>query len=97
MATVKELREQAANVVTEARSLLDAISDKSTPEQRKEAEQAVDRALDEAAGIEARADRETKLADAEKRTIESIDRTEREARESKRPGASVVEVHQAAT
>ena len=94
MATIKELREQAANVVTEARSLLDAISDKSTPEQRKEAEQAVDRALDEAASIEARADRETKLADAEKRTIESIDRTEREARESKRPGLPIAEAHQ---
>ena len=34
MATIKELREQAAKTLTEARSMLDAISDKSTKEQR---------------------------------------------------------------
>ena len=94
MATVKELREQAAKAVTEARSLLDAISDTSTPEQRKEAEQSVDKALDEATQIEARADRMSKLEEAEKRTIESIDRAEREARESKRPGLPIAEAHQ---
>jgi len=92
MATIKELREQAANVVTEARSLLDAISDKSTPEQRKEAEQAVDRALDEAAQIEARAERLMKLEEAEKRTAEVIEAAQRAAREAKRPGADAGEV-----
>lgn len=91
MATIKELREQAANVVTEARSMLDAISDKSTPEERKEAEQAVDRALDEAASLEARAERLAKLEDAEKRTAEQIDRAEREAREARRPIAPEAE------
>jgi HK97 family phage major capsid protein len=93
MATIKELREQAANVVTEARSMLDAISDKSTPEQRKEAEQAVDRALDEAAQIEARADRIAKLEAAEKSVNELRDRHEREAREARRPGADPVNVN----
>lgn len=94
MATIKELREQAANVVTEARSLLDAISDKSTPEQRKEAEQAVDRALDEAAQIESRAERLAKLEDAEKRTAEVIEQHQRQARDAKRPGADAGEVRQ---
>lgn len=94
MATIKELREQAANVVTEARSLLDAISDKSTPEQRKEAEQAVDRALDEAAQIESRAERLSKLEEAEKRAAEVIENEQRKARESKRPGADAGEARQ---
>ena len=85
MATIKELREQAANVVTEARSMLDAISDKSTPEQRAEAEQAVDRALDEASAIEARAERLSKLEDAEKRAAQAADQEERSRREAKRP------------
>ena len=85
MATIKELREQAANVVTEARSMLDAISDKSTPEQRAEAEQAVDRALDEASAIEARAERLSKLEEAEKRAAQAADQEERSRREAKRP------------
>lgn len=81
MATIKELREQAANAVTEARSMLDAISDKSTPEERKEAEQSVDRALDEASDIEARAERIAKVEAAEKRAQEAEER----AREANRP------------
>lgn len=92
MATIKELREQAANVVTEARSMLDAISDKSTPEQRAEAEQAVDKALDEAASIEARAERLVKLDEAEARANEAREAEERQKRESKRPGVDAVEV-----
>lgn len=86
MATIKELREQAAKTVTEARSMLDSINDKSTPEQRAEAEQAVDRALAEAGEIEARAERLSKLEAAEKRAADAADRGEREAREAKRPG-----------
>ena len=85
MATIKELREQAAKVVTEARSMLDGINDKSTAEQRKEAEQAVDRALDEASQIEARAERLAKLEQAEKRAHEAADQESRAAREAKRP------------
>ncbi len=85
MTTITEMREQAANVVAEARSLLDAISDKSTPEQRTEAEQAVDKALDEAATLEARAERLTKLEDAEKRAEQVAEAAERRARDEKRP------------
>ena len=92
MATIKELREQAANVVTEARALLDAISDKSTPEQRKEAEQAVDRALEEAGQIEGRADRMTNLEAAEKRARDAIDQDERTRRDARRPATEPGEV-----
>mgnify|MGYP003649168191 CR=1 FL=1 len=85
MATIKELREQAAKTLTEARSMLDSINDKSTKEQRTEAEQSVDKALSEASDIEARADRMGKLEAAEKRAEEARDAEERSARESKRP------------
>jgi len=87
MATIKELREQAATTLTEARSILDAISDKSTPEQRIEAEQSVDKALDHAADIEARAERQGKLEAAEARAVQAAEAEERAVRESKRPGA----------
>jgi len=85
MATIKELREQAARTLTEARSMLDSIDDKATPEQRTEAEQAVDKALEEVSTIEARAERMTKLEEAEKRAVEAVEAEERAAREAKRP------------
>jgi HK97 family phage major capsid protein len=94
MATIKELREQAAKTLTEARSMLDAISDKSTKEQRAEAEIAVDKALAETAEIEARAERLGKLEAAEKRADEARDAEERQARESKRPGVNPAEAGQ---
>src|SRR6056297_2602341 len=94
MATIKELREQAANAVTEARSMLDSIKDDSTPEQRAEAEQAVDRALEEAGQIEARAERIAKLEAAEKRTSEVIEDAQRAARDAKRPGMEPGEARQ---
>jgi HK97 family phage major capsid protein len=86
MASIKELREQAAKAVTEARSMLDAISDKSTPEQRKEAEQSVDRALTEASDVEAKIERLSKLEAMEHRATEAAEAEKRKAREDKRPG-----------
>ena len=91
MATIKELREQAAKTLTEARSMLDGINDKSTKEQRAEAEQSVDKALAETSDIEARADRLGKLEAAEKRDAEYRETEERAARESKRPGVDAGE------
>lgn len=91
MATPKELREQAAKTVAEARTLLDNISDKSTKEQRAEAEQAVDKALAEASEIEGRAERMAKLEAAEKRAQEHAEAEERAKRESKRPGVEAAE------
>jgi len=94
MATIKELREQAAKTLTDARSMLDDISDKSTKEQRAEAEQSVDRALSEVTDIEARADRQGKLEAAEKRAEEARDAEDRSAREANRPGCKPGEAHQ---
>ena len=92
MASIKELREQAAKAVTEARSMLDAISDKSTPEQRKEAEQSVDRALSEASEVEAKIERLSKLEAMEQRAIEAAEAEKRKAREDKRPGVDPAQV-----
>ena len=94
MATIKELREQAAKTLTEARSMLDGISDKSTKEQRDEAEIAVDKALAEVGDIEARAERMGKLEAAEKRADEARETEERQSRESKRPGNEPAEARQ---
>ena len=85
MATIKDLREQAAKTLTEARSMLDAISDKSTKEQRTEAEQSVDKALESAREIEGRAERQGQLDEFDKRADELRETEERKARESKRP------------
>lgn len=85
MATIAQLREQAAKTLTEARSMLDSINDKSTKEQRAEAEQSVDKALAETAEIEARAERLAKIEAAEKRAEEARDIEERQVREAKRP------------
>lgn len=94
MATIKDLREQAAKTLTEARSMLDSIDEKATKEQRAEAEQAVDRALAEVSDIEARAERMAKLEEAEKRAVEAIEAEERAAREAKRPKMEAGEARQ---
>jgi HK97 family phage major capsid protein len=85
MATIKELREQAARTLTEARSMLDSIKDDATEEQRAEAEIAVDRALDEMSQIEARADRMEKVEAAEKRMAEQAEREAEQRRRDGRP------------
>ena len=92
MATLKELREQAARTLTEARSMLDGISDKATPEARTEAEQSVDRALDEMSQIEARTERMEKLEAHEKRMASANEADERSRRENRRPGMDPAEV-----
>jgi HK97 family phage major capsid protein len=92
MATLRELREQAARTLTEARSMLDGISDKATPEQRTEAEQSVDRALDEMSQIEARTERMEKLEAHEKRMASANEADERSRRENRRPGMDPAEV-----
>jgi len=91
MADIKTLREQAAKTLTEARSMLDSISEKSTSEQRAEAEKSVDKALAEVSEIEGRADRLSKLEAAEKRAEENREAEERNKREAKRPGVDAVE------
>lgn len=94
MATIKELREQAARTLTEARSMLDSIDDKASKEERAEAEQAVDKALDAVTEIEARAERISKLEAAEKRAAEMVEAEERAKRDAKRPGVDAGEARQ---
>lgn len=67
MANIKELREQSANLVTEARAKLDSITDDMPSERAAEIETEVDKMLDEAGKVDAKAEREQKLADAQKR------------------------------
>lgn len=85
MANAKELREQATQTIAEARSKLDAIGDKSSAEERKEAEQSVDSALKAASESEARADQIEALEAAEKRQEERMEAEERDARQNRRP------------
>lgn len=94
MATIKELREQAARTLTEARSMLDSIDDKATKEQRAEAEQGVDKALEAVSDIEARAERMSKLEAAEKRAEEAAEAEERAKRDAKRPATDPAEARQ---
>ena len=60
--------------------MLDSINDKSTKEQRADAELSVDKALAEVSDIEARAERHEKLEAAEKRADEKREAEERAAR-----------------
>lgn len=94
MATIKELREQAAKTLTEARSMLDGIKEDATPEQRKEAEIAVDKALDAVTETEAKIERQQKLEDLEKRAAEAQDRAKEEERKAKRPGTDAGEARE---
>lgn len=81
MATLKEMREKAARTLTEARSMLDGIADDATAEVRAEAEQSVDRALDDVSRIESDIDRREKMERAEQRMTERLEQVD----ESKRP------------
>lgn len=80
MADIKEMREKAARTLTEARSMLDSIKDNATPEERKEAEIAVDKALDEVTRIEADIDRREKMEAAEKRAQERLEAVDADKR-----------------
>lgn len=89
MADLKEMRETAARTLTEARSMLDDIKADATPEQRTEAEQSVDKALDEVARIEADIDRRQKMDAAAKRLEEranAVDESKRPALEGEQRG-----------
>lgn len=80
MADIKEMREKAARTLTEARSMLDSIKDNATPEERTEAEVAVDKALDEVSRIEADIDRREKMDAAEQRAQERLEAVDADKR-----------------
>jgi HK97 family phage major capsid protein len=101
MAILKEMREKAARTLTEARSMLDSIKDDATPEERIEAEQSVDRALDEVTRIESEIDRRERLDQAQARLehrMEAIDESRRPTLQGEARGVDagrVVEYRQA--
>lgn len=85
MSRIRELRDAANRAITEARSKLDAIPADASPEVRAEAEQQVDRALEEASRIETQIEREQRLTDIEGRFRNRVEDDERRAREQRRP------------
>lgn len=67
MANVKELREQSANLVAEARAKLDSITDDVAEERAAEIESEVDAMLESAAKLDEKAERAFKLDQAQRR------------------------------
>ena len=89
MATIKELREQAANAATEARSLLEQASSEKDEARASELESQHDAAMKDFDGLTARADKFEKLEAAEKQADEVRQRQDDEKRKAKRPDVSV--------
>jgi len=70
MPTIRELREQAARITTEARAKFDAITPETTPDAAAEIESKFDEMMAEVAAIEQRAARLQALEEAEHRMQE---------------------------
>lgn len=71
MKTIKEMRERAAELATEARTELEKITDKTEEGQVKEIEARFDEMMKDHDKLHARADREQRLLDAEQRGMPS--------------------------
>lgn len=91
MATIKELREQAANAATEARSLLDQASDEKDEARAADLESQHDKAMSDFDRFTDKAERLEKLEAAEQRASDHAEREERKARDEKRPATEGVE------
>jgi HK97 family phage major capsid protein len=63
---VKDLREQRAKLVADARALYDSINDKTAPGEAKEIEAKFDAMMEQADGLKAKIDREERLETTEK-------------------------------
>lgn len=68
----KELREKAAGVATEARTILESITEKTTPEQAKEIEARFDKMMSDYDDLIAKSERLEKLAKAEERLSQGV-------------------------
>lgn len=86
MATIKEMREQAAKTVADARALNDEITADTSAERAAEIEASVDAALASAADIEAKIERQEKLDAATRKIEEARELEER----SRRPGGEAI-------
>lgn len=86
--TIKELRERAAELATEARAKLDAITPDMEEGKRQELEQQFDSMMAEHDKLHARADREQRLLDAERRGMPTDAKGEEvEGRQDETPAA----------
>jgi len=88
MATIKELREQAANAATEARSLLNQAEGEKDEARAADLETQHDKAMADYDSAIGKAERLEKLEAAEQRASDHADAEERKDRDNKRPAVS---------
>lgn len=86
MTKVKELREKAQNILTEANSLRASVTDKTPKEEARAANEKFDAMMDEYDAIVADADREERACRAQREADQRREQQEREERENRRPG-----------
>ncbi|MFC4215985.1 phage major capsid protein [Pseudophaeobacter arcticus] len=86
MSKIKELRERAKTIETEARSILDSVTDKTPKAEAEAAHQKFDTMMDERDSVVAQADREERAYKAAQQEERRREDQEREAREAQRPG-----------
>jgi HK97 family phage major capsid protein len=83
---IKELRERAKKLETEARSILDGVTDQTPKDKAAESNQKFDNLMEERDGLVAQADRLERSDAAQREAEERQERADREQRESSRPG-----------
>jgi len=86
MSKIKELREKAQTLLTEATSLRDGITDKTPLEEARAANDKFDAMMDQYDGLIKEAEREERAAKAQREAEERREQEERAERESRRPG-----------
>ncbi|MCK5502214.1 MAG: phage major capsid protein, partial [Tritonibacter mobilis] len=86
MSKIKELRENAQKLLTEATSLRDGITDKTPLEEARAANDKFDAMMDQYDGLIKEAEREERAAKAQREAEERREQEERAERESRRPG-----------
>lgn len=92
MATLKEMREQAANAATEARSLLDQSVTEKDAARSAELETQHDKAMADYDSLTAKVERMEKMEAIEARAADAAEAEERQRREQRRPGRDPVDV-----
>ncbi|MCI5095773.1 MAG: phage major capsid protein [Rhodobacteraceae bacterium] len=83
---IKELREKAKKIETEARGVLDSITDKTSKEDAAKANDKFDAMMEERDSLVAQADRLERIDTAQRETEARNEQREREERENRRPG-----------
>jgi HK97 family phage major capsid protein len=83
---IKELREKAKKIETEARGVLDSVTDKTSKEDAAKANDKFDAMMEERDSLVAQADRLERIDTAQRETEARNEEREREERENRRPG-----------